>query len=49
MSLLPLSRLHDPDAVEVALCKPHWFMVPAPIRRRVWAAYDALPHRPAGN
>lgn len=30
-------------------CKPHWFMVPAPIRRRIWAAYDALPHGPAGN
>ena len=30
-------------------CKPHWFMVPIAIRRRVWAAYNALPHGPAGN
>ena len=30
-------------------CKPHWFMVPLAIRRRVWATYNALPHAPAGN
>lgn len=30
-------------------CRSHWFMVPAPIRRRVWVAYAALPHGPSGN
>src|SRR5262245_27814001 len=30
-------------------CKPHWFMVPTAIRRRVWLAYNALPHGPEGN
>ena len=38
-----------PIAVEVAIpvevdpgllcCKPHWFMIPKPLRQRVWKAY----------
>ena len=47
-------RCHFPGCKEPTprkrlYCKPHWFMVPAAIRDRVWAAYFKLPHGPAGN
>jgi hypothetical protein len=30
-----------PVPPEMLMCKRHWFMVPKPIRNRVWAAYRA--------
>lgn len=43
----PGCRTHTPR--KLLYCPPHWFMVPIAIRRRVWAAYNALPHGSEGN